>query len=100
MNRRPLLVNTVLLKQNPHNVSEWLKRVRIVGDNDRIAAVQYVLLLFSSLFRSRPVRVFAEATKVIDPKKADGKLSTLWIAFAGLYEANGDLDSARHIFTK
>ena len=25
--RRPLLLNSVLLRQNPHNVNEWLKRV-------------------------------------------------------------------------
>jgi pre-mRNA-splicing factor SYF1 len=26
MSRRPLLLNHVLLQQNPHNVGEWLKR--------------------------------------------------------------------------
>ena len=29
MSRRPMLLNTVLLKQNPHNVKQWLKRVCI-----------------------------------------------------------------------
>lgn len=29
MNRRPLLLNSVLLRQNPHNVHEWLKRVQL-----------------------------------------------------------------------
>ena len=29
MNRRPLLLNSVLLRQNPHNVHEWLNRVQI-----------------------------------------------------------------------
>jgi hypothetical protein len=28
MERRPLLLSSVLLRQNPHNVVEWLKRVR------------------------------------------------------------------------
>jgi len=27
MERRPLLLSSVLLRQNPHNVVEWLKRV-------------------------------------------------------------------------
>jgi len=29
MERRPLLLNSVLLRQNPHNVHEWLNRVQI-----------------------------------------------------------------------
>lgn len=29
MNRRPLLLNSVLLRQNPHNVHEWLNRIEI-----------------------------------------------------------------------
>lgn len=29
MERRPLLLNSVLLRQNPHSVHEWLNRVQI-----------------------------------------------------------------------
>lgn len=29
MDRRPLLLNSVLLRQNPHNVHEWHKRVQL-----------------------------------------------------------------------
>lgn len=29
MERRLLLLNSVLLRQNPHNVSEWHKRVKL-----------------------------------------------------------------------
>lgn len=29
MERRPLLLNSVLLRQNPHNVNEWHKRVKL-----------------------------------------------------------------------
>jgi len=32
MERRPLLLNSVLLRQNPHNVNEWLKRVELLKD--------------------------------------------------------------------
>ena len=31
MDRRPLLLNSVLLRQNPHNVAEWQKRVDLLG---------------------------------------------------------------------
>ena len=30
MDRRPILLNSVLLRQNPHNVQEWLKRVKLL----------------------------------------------------------------------
>ncbi|KAK5140606.1 pre-mRNA-splicing factor syf1, partial [Oleoguttula sp. CCFEE 6159] len=33
MDRRPFLVNDVLLRQNPNNVNEWEKRVALWGDN-------------------------------------------------------------------
>ena len=29
MERRPVLLSSVLLRQNPHNVEEWLKRVAL-----------------------------------------------------------------------
>lgn len=29
MNRRPELLSSVILRQNPHNVAEWHKRVKI-----------------------------------------------------------------------
>lgn len=32
MERRPLLLNSVLLRQNPHNVNEWLKRVELLKE--------------------------------------------------------------------
>jgi pre-mRNA-splicing factor SYF1 len=33
MDRRPFLVNDVLLRQNPNNVLEWQQRVTLWGDN-------------------------------------------------------------------
>ena len=56
MQKRPLLLNSVLLRQNPHNVNEWLKRVK--------------------LFVGRPreiVNTFTEAVKTVDPKLATGR---------------------------
>ena len=32
MERRPLLLNSVLLRQNPHNVEEWLKRAELLKE--------------------------------------------------------------------
>lgn len=55
--RRPLLLNSVLLRQNPHNVHEWHKRVNLYDGNPRqvrwFKEVQFVimkLLLYNYVF--------------------------------------------------
>ncbi|XP_014663513.1 PREDICTED: pre-mRNA-splicing factor SYF1-like [Priapulus caudatus] len=83
MDRRPLLLNSVLLRQNPHSVHEWHKRVK--------------------LFDGRPretVGTYTEAVSTVDPKLATGKLHTLWVEFAKFYEANAQVDDARAIFRR
>jgi len=35
MERRPLLLNSVLLRQNPHNVNEWIKRVDLLKEKPK-----------------------------------------------------------------
>ncbi|KAG5439721.1 hypothetical protein PCANB_000003 [Pneumocystis canis] len=83
MDRRPFLVNDVLLRQNPYNVVEWEKRVKLWGNvNEKI------------------VETYTDAIKTVDPKKAVGKLSSLFINFAKFYEKNDDLDTARIIMGK
>lgn len=83
MNRRPELVSSVLLRQNPHNVHEWHKRVRLFKDNP-----------------TRQILTYTEAVKTVDPFKAAGKPHTLWVAFARLYENHKDIANARVIFEK
>jgi pre-mRNA-splicing factor SYF1 len=83
MDRRPFLVNDVLLRQNPHNVIEWEKRVALWGDNKQEA-----------------VNTYTAAIAAINPKKAHGKFSELWVNYAKLYEDGGDLETARVIFDK
>jgi pre-mRNA-splicing factor SYF1 len=84
MDRRPLLVNRVLLRQNPHNVQEWLKRVK--------------------LYEGKPkdiIETFEEAIRTIDAKQTTGnKYSQVWIEFARFYEKNNQLDESRLIFEK
>jgi pre-mRNA-splicing factor SYF1 len=60
-----VFVSSVLLRQNPHNVHEWQKRVKLFKDDPRKAVMCY-----------------AEAVKTIKPKLAVGKLCNLWIEFA------------------
>merc|ERR1719481_8716 len=83
MDRRPLLLNSVLLRQNPHNVPEWQKRVDLLEGKPRDI-----------------VNTFTEAVQTIDPKLAVGKLKNLWIEFAKFYEDNDQVEDARIIFEK
>lgn len=83
MDRRPVLLSSVLLRQNPHNCGEWQKRV--------------------DLFESDPAQqvvTYTEAVQTVDPLQAVGKLHVLWINYAKLYEKYGDLDNARTVFKK
>ncbi|OMO65855.1 RNA-processing protein, HAT helix [Corchorus olitorius] len=83
MNRRPELANSVLLRQNPHNVEQWHRRVELFEGNP-----------------TKQILTYAEAVSTIDPMKAVGKPHTLWVAFAKLYETCNDLPNARVIFDK
>ncbi|XP_003745749.1 pre-mRNA-splicing factor SYF1 [Galendromus occidentalis] len=84
MNRRPLLLNSVLLRQNPHSVHEWLKRVKLLEDDP-----------------VEVIKTYTKAVTTVDPKLASGgKLSQIWTEFAKFYESKGQLDDARIIFRK
>jgi len=83
MDRRPFLVNDVLLRQNPNNVVEWEKRVALWNDN-----------------KQEVVQTYADAIAAIAPKRAVGKFHDLWLNYAKFYEENGDLDTARVILDK
>ncbi|ESW20228.1 hypothetical protein PHAVU_006G191100 [Phaseolus vulgaris] len=83
MERRPELANSVLLRQNPHNVEQWHRRVKLFEGNP-----------------TKQILTYTEAVRTIDPMKAVGKPHTLWVAFAKLYEQHKDLANARVIFDK
>jgi pre-mRNA-splicing factor SYF1 len=83
LERRPEQLNSVQLRQNPHDVQAWHDRVNIFhADPERQAAT------------------YAEAIKTVDPMRATGKPHTLWLAFAKMYEGRGLLDSAQEVFRR
>ncbi|KAK3115575.1 pre-mRNA-splicing factor syf1 [Teratosphaeriaceae sp. CCFEE 6253] len=83
MDRRPFLVNDVLLRQNPHNVNEWQKRVALWGENAQMV-----------------VQTYTDAITAIHPKKAVGRFHELWTNYAKFYETGDDLRNARVILEK
>ncbi|KAF3767495.1 TPR-like protein [Cryphonectria parasitica EP155] len=83
MDRRPFLLNDVLLRQNPNNVNEWEKRVALWGDN-----------------KVQVVQTYTDAIAAIQPKKAVGAFHQLWANYAKFYEKGGDVRNARIIMEK
>ncbi|KAJ3952211.1 pre-mRNA-splicing factor syf1 [Colletotrichum tropicale] len=83
MDRRPFLLNDVVLRQNPNNVAEWEKRVALWGEN-KVEAVQ----------------TYTAAIATIQPKKAVGPFHQLWANYAKFYERGGDIRNARIIMEK
>ncbi|KAF9239666.1 hypothetical protein BU15DRAFT_87966 [Melanogaster broomeanus] len=90
MDRRPFLLNEVLLRRNPNDVQEWEKRVALWGEDDEKVAETYT-----------------KALETINPRKATANFHRLYINFAKYYEEGGasgsaepDLDSARKILEK
>ncbi len=83
MERRPELLSSVVLRQNPHNVHEWEKRI--------------------ALFEGKPMKqivTYTEAVKTVDAELATGRPCNLWTSFAKFYETHGDVASARTVFEK
>jgi len=83
MDRRPFLINDVLLRQNPNNVPEWNVRIGLWGDNKR-----------------EVVQTYTDAIAAVQPKKAVGRFHELWANYAKFYEKGGDLRNARVIMEK
>jgi len=83
MDRRPFLLNDVLLRQNPNSVPEWEKRVALWGDNQQ-----------------EVVNTYTSAIAAIQPKKAVGAFHQLWANYAKFYERGGDIRNARVIMEK
>ena len=83
MDRRPFLVNDVLLRQNPNNVVEWQKRVALWGENNK-----------------QIVQTYTDAIAAVQSRKAVGRFHELWTNYAKFYEERGDMRNARVIMEK
>lgn len=85
--RRPLLLNRVLLRQNPHNVGEWIRRSRLhldLGEADRAAAA------------------LEESLKAVDARKCvNGSSCTLVLTLVDVMENEiKDIDGARSVLER
>lgn len=83
MEKRPLLLNNVVLKQNPHNVHEWLKRIKLFKEVDE-----------------KKLATMYDAINAVNPSLAVGRLSLVWMALARHYDTQNDLANARAVWKK
>lgn len=79
--RRPFLLSDALIRQNPNNVKEWLKRVKLCKDDNELI-----------------ISTYEKAIKTIDPIKAFGRAEQLYIEFAKFYESISNLEKANETF--
>jgi len=115
---RPLALNAVMLRQNPHNVHEWLKRIKLrkaeffaaaeeekkadegVGEGAGVDSTVRVAKM------QRVIATYMEAVGAVDPKLAKGRLSNIWLSLATFYETRfssdktENIENARAVFRK
>lgn len=83
MERREILLNSCLLRQNENNANEWKNRLLLLKkDNEAY------------------LRTFHEALTTINPMRTQGKVSEIWSEFANFYEEAGDILMANKIYNK
>lgn len=81
--RRPFLLSDALLRQNPHNIKEWLKRVKLCKDDKELT-----------------IQTFEKAVMTVDPIKAFGRYDSLWIEYGKHYERINQIGKANEIFIR
>ena len=97
LERRPLLLNSVLLRYNPSNVHEWLKRIALLEQQVKDGGA------VGKEFVDGPgglEQTYLDALETVEPANAVGRVSSLWAGLASHYEKNGDLAKCRETWKK
>jgi len=85
--RRPLLLNRVLLRQNPHNVGEWIKRSKLYMD---LGEVDMATSALEESLKS-----------VIARKSVNGSPSSLVLTLVDIHEnERKDVDASRRVLER
>jgi pre-mRNA-splicing factor SYF1 len=81
--RRPFLLSDAMLRQNPNNINEWLKRIKLCKNDNELLILTY-----------------EKAINTIEPLKAYGRPEQIWINYARFYESIDDIKNANGVFYK
>ena len=85
LQRRPFLLNSTILRRNPNNVNEWLKRIELMKEKNDFNQIK---------------KVYEECLNTIKINEAYGKLSEIYISYANFYEENNNIKKANEIYFK
>jgi len=85
MDRRPFLVNDVLLRQNPHNVAEWQNRIALWKEREN---------------HSKVFETFEIASRMMNGKKATQGYAQFWIDYAQAHVQDNNIDLARKVYER
>ena len=83
--RRPFLKNSTILRRNPNNVSEWLKRIELMKEKKDLNLIK---------------NLYEECLNTIKINLAYGRLSEIYISYANFFEENNDIKKANEIYYK
>jgi pre-mRNA-splicing factor SYF1 len=114
MDRRPFIVNEVLLRRNKDEVVEWEKRIALYSaaaqaqvESEGEGADGAGAGAGQEDGDARVIKTYLEAIDAINPRKATGPLYPIYVNFAKFYEEGGtagqaepNLAEARKIFEK
>jgi pre-mRNA-splicing factor SYF1 len=92
LDRRELLLNRTLLRENVNNIECWIQRGALYLDRQYDYAPKTRLALWTSLKalteQHGQVNVFAEAIESVDPSRAcEGRYCDLWISLSMLLDS-------------
>ena len=85
LQRRPFLLNSTILRRNPNNVNEWLKRIELMKEKNDVNQIK---------------KLYEECLNTIRINEAYGKLSEIYISYANFYEENNNIKKANEIYFK
>ena len=85
LQRRPFLLNSTILRRNPNNVNEWLKRIELMKEKNDFNQIK---------------KLYEECLNTIKINEAYGKLSEIYISYANFYEENNNIKKANEIYFK
>ena len=83
--RRPFLKNSTILRRNPNNVSEWLKRIELMKEKKDLNLIK---------------NLYEECLNTIKINLAYGRLSEIYISYSNFFEENNNIKKANEIFYK
>ncbi|XP_023241197.1 pre-mRNA-splicing factor SYF1-like [Centruroides sculpturatus] len=100
MDRRPLLLNSVLLRQNPHNVHDWHKRVKLFEGKPReVINFEGALSLMQRATAAPPRKVaYHDQSEPVQFRLY--KSLKIWSMYADLEESFGTFKSSKAVYDR